>query len=57
MEQSPSSNTNGQSDEQQNPPPIMQLPNFNFNFSSCTTFTHFQNEPEATKETKALERH
>jgi len=40
-----------------NPPPIMELPNFNFNSNSYTTFTHFQNEPEAKQETKALERH
>jgi len=45
MEQRPSSNTNGHSDEQQNSPLITELPNFNFNSNSCTTFTHFQNEP------------
>jgi hypothetical protein len=39
------------------PPPITELPNFNFNFNPCTTFTHFHNEPEAKQETKAIERH
>jgi hypothetical protein len=35
----------------------MELPNFSFNFNSCTTFTHFQNELEATQKTEALEGH
>jgi len=57
MKNSSSSNTNSHSDEQQNSPSIMEIPNFNFNFNSCTTFKHFQNEPEAKPETKSLERH